>query len=334
MNTRDSLTDKIRRGAPLPLPLDLALRAATPITRIGMWHRGRQPRTRVDARVVSYGNITAGGTGKTPAVIARVLQESTAGKKVAVLTRGYGSAPSKTPLAARGVDAPADMAARFGDEPALIARRAPEAHIVKCSDRVAAAAYAVESLGCDILVLDDGFQYLRLQRDENIVLIDATNPFGGGLLLPRGLLREPLSGLERATEVILTRCDQCSDVTGIVGAIRRWNSDALIRRTWHAPTGLWRVCDGATAPLEVLKGRTIHAASAIGNPQAFRRTLEGAGALVADHYRERDHGHLDFTKLGDQSDAWIVVTEKDAVRMKSPPENVYALSVELQEYPE
>jgi tetraacyldisaccharide 4'-kinase len=299
---------------------------------MGMWRRARQARTRVEARVISYGNITAGGTGKTPAVIARVREELALGHKVAVLTRGYGSPPARTPQVLRGSALPPGAALRFGDEPTLIARKAPEAFVIKCTDRVAAARYAVDVLGCDTLILDDGFQYLRLHRDENIVLIDATNPFGGGHLLPRGLLREPLDGLARATEFVLTRCDQSANLAAIEENLRLWNHAAPMRRTWHAPTGVWRISDGATVPLEELQGRTIHAACAIGNPDAFAQTLQQAGAIIASLRCAPDHVSLDPDALTSTDEQWVVVTEKDAVRMDHPPSQVYALAVELQEY--
>ena len=169
-----------------------------------MWCRLQCPRTRVNARVISFGNITAGGTGKTPAVIERARQEVASGRKVAVLTRGYGSQSKESLIVAN--ESSEDLYLRIGDEPALIARKVPRAIVIKCADRVLAAKTAIDEHGCDTLIMDDGFQHVRLERDENIVLIDAANPFGNGHLLPRGILREPLHALKRATHFILTRC--------------------------------------------------------------------------------------------------------------------------------
>src|SRR5690606_37223327 len=180
----ERLAEDIRTGAPIPAPIALALTAATPLTRLGMALRRASKPVRVDARVISIGNITAGGTGKTPAVIERVKQELAAGQRVAVLTRGCGAAPSDATIALPGAQA-AIQPERVGDEAALIGRHAPEALIVRDADRIR-GAHAALAEGCTTLVLDDGFQYVQLARDEDIVLIDATNPFGNGHLLPRG----------------------------------------------------------------------------------------------------------------------------------------------------
>lgn len=287
---------------------------------------------RVEARVISYGNITAGGVGKTPAVIERAAREMGAKHRVAVLTRGYGSPPAKFPEILRvddrtNADWPA-LAARFGDEPALIARRVQGVTVVKCGDRVAGARAAIEA-GCDTLILDDGYQSVALARDENVLLIDAAAPFGNGRVVPRGLLREPVPNINRATQIILTHCDRAEDMTGLLDTIVRHAPLAFIRRTRHAPSHLWRLSDGERVSLSWLKGREVTAACAIAQPARFFHTLEGLGAQVARRIAARDHAPLDESEL--QGERPIILTEKDAVRTQ-PADNRYALAIDLKDW--
>lgn len=336
MTLVQDLFEKVRNSEPIPAPIAALLTAATPVQRLGMWLRLRGPRERVDARVISFGNITAGGTGKTPAVIERVWQELAAGHKVAVLTRGYGAKKAlRDPLVVAGTDA-ASMWESVGDESALIARKAPGVVIAKSADRVAAAKEAIERFGCDTLILDDGFQYVRLERDENVAVIDATNPFGNGRLVPRGILREPVRALERATHVILTRYDVVDRMDGmdrgLAEALRRCCPEAPVRRTRHAADALWRVCNGEEVALEELRGKTVTAVCAIGNPGGFYRTLEGLGAVVAARRAFRDHAMIPRDAL--VVDGIVVTTEKDAVRMADAPGNVLALGITLRDVSE
>jgi tetraacyldisaccharide 4'-kinase len=327
MSVLHDLGEKIRRGDPIPAPLSALLHAATPVTRWSMQRRLNAPRVRVDAHVVSIGNLTAGGTGKTPAVIERAQQALQDGHKVAVLTRGYRAASSPTPVAYSNVPTDGDAVRTLGDEPLLILRKVPGVVVVKCADRVAGAHVAIDRFGCDTLILDDGFQYVRLERDENVVLIDATNPFGNGYLLPRGVLREPVEALARATEVMLTRCDQVEDPDAIADEVHRVHPTLPIRKTWHAPSELWRVADGSASPLTDLNGKAIHAACAIGNPEAFLKTLESLGAKIVGRQSYPDHAPIPLEDL--PSDGMIAVTEKDAVRMPQARENVWALGIAL-----
>lgn len=328
----DTNLERVRAGAPIPLPLAALLTAATPLVRLGMWRRRRLPRVRVSAQVISFGNITAGGTGKTPAVIEYARRCVDAGRRVAVVTRGYGSRRITEPaLLEPGQPLPC-LARDFGDEAALIAHCVPGIHVVKSADRVAGARFAIERLGCDVIILDDGYQYLPLERDENILLIDATNPFGNGRLVPRGILREPLAAMARATSIVLTRCDQTADPGATVARIRALCPGIPIRLTRHAPARLWRVADGEPQPVEALQGREIEARCAIGNPAAFFQTLEGLGAKTVSRTAHRDHARM--TALPDTEACWVVVTEKDAVRLENPPPNVYALGVDLADFTE
>lgn len=325
------LTNRIRNGNSVPFPLSTLLWLASFVQRFGMWLRLRKTPTRVAAHVVSFGNITAGGVGKTPAVIERANRELAAGKKVAVLTRGYGAAPVREPILLAPGKKDADAVKRFGDEAVLIAKRTPGVWIVRAADRIAGADAAIEK-GCDVLLMDDGFQAVALARDENILLIDTANPFGNGHVIPRGILREPLPAINRATEIILTRCDQSPDnLSAIEQTIRQYAPGVPITRTRHKPTGLWRVCDGSEAPLSLLQSMSIRVVCGIGNPDAFCQTLRELGANITETHPLPDHGEIPDTLL--KASIPIVMTEKDAMRVNNvtSPE-VYALAIALKTY--
>jgi len=328
MNVLEGLTERIRRGERIPWPVSLALSAVTPVVRAGMIARLHLPRTRVDARVISFGNLTAGGTGKTPAVIERARKEIAGGGKVAILTRGYGSKEGSAQVWNPGklVDVPF-LCRTLGDEPALIALKVPEAVIVKNGDRVAGAQMAVEQYGCDTLIMDDGFQYVCLERDENILLIDALNPFGNGHLIPRGLLREPLPAMARATAILLTHCDQAGDLSPVLSRVGALAPHAPIRRTRHAPVGFFRFLGGARPadlrgkpplPCTAVAGKQVRVVCGIGHPESMFNTLEDLGAVLIERITVPDHGEIAIEALDtSQSHVDIIVTtEKDAVRMQ------------------
>lgn len=329
MSRTARLAERIRLGEPIAPPLAMLLSAATLVQRVGMGLRARQRPVRTPARVISIGNLTAGGTGKTPAVIECARRELAQGRRVAVVSRGYGSARTPEPLVLEGSPFAPGLARRFGDEPVLIARAVSGVRVVKAADRVRGAHCAISELGCDTLILDDGFQYLRLARDENVLLIDATNPFGNGRLMPRGILREPIRAAARASAIILTRCDQTEDLDALAERLRALNPGAPIRFTRHAPARLWRVADGREEPLEALRDRPVIAVCAIAAPERFFATLESLGARVEDRHAHPDHARFDFAHLPE--DRWVLTTEKDAVRMDQPPESVYALGIELED---
>ncbi len=329
MKRLHALAERIRRGEPVPRPLAALLTVLTPITRLGMARRMKQPVRTVNARVISFGNLTVGGTGKTPAVIERAAAELAAGRRVAVLTRGYGGR-NRDPLFMADATMPTATAAwLLGDEPALILKRVPGVILVKAGDRVAGAQAVIARFGCDTLILDDGFQYLRLGRDENVVVIDATNPFGNERLIPRGILREDVGALTRATRILLTHCDKV-DTGPLEARLASLAPTAPVRRTRHAPTHLWRVVDGARVSLDAIKGQSIAAACAIGNPDAFFSTLESLGARVEARHAFRDHATFNPARLTLRNQP-LVVTEKDAVRMTNPPPEVLALAIALED---
>ena len=328
MSCQPTLAETIRRGDPVPFPLAPVLSAASVFVRFGMALRLRRPVQEVDARVISFGNITAGGTGKTPAVIERARQEREQGKKVGILTRGYGSASGSNITVWTQPPSP-EQRPLLGDEPTLILAKAPGVIVFKGRNRVDAAHKAVNEHACDILLLDDGFQHTMLARDENILLIDASNPFGNGHILPRGTLREPLPAMNRATEIILTRCDQADDLEGLLTTINRHAPDIPMRKTVHRAVGLRRLCDNSILPIEELQDMEITAACAIGNPEAFFTTLENLGARITRRSAHRDHAQIPpETFAGTRP---VVITEKDAMRIDEPKENTFALEIELRD---
>jgi tetraacyldisaccharide 4'-kinase len=328
----DDIAHRVRRGEPLSAHWDALLRCATPFTRLGMALRHCREPALVNAKVISFGNLTAGGTGKTPAVIACVQAQLAAGKSVAVVTRGYGSARVREPFVVGTRMSRAEIVRCVGDEPALIRHHAPECRLIKAARRSDGARMAVEIFQCEVVVLDDAYQHVQLARDENICLIDATNPFGNGHLVPRGILREPLSALKRATRIEITRCDQARDLPGLVAQLRTLAPGTPLRFTIHAPDGFWHVSDGAPLSLDALRAAPVTAISAIGNPEAFHRTLEGLGLVLRETRTFRDHAAIPQEAL--KAEGFVVTTEKDAMRMNGAPDNVVALKITLRDYPD
>ncbi|MFZ4081130.1 MAG: tetraacyldisaccharide 4'-kinase [Pirellula sp.] len=233
------------------------------------WIRSHRP----GVPVISVGNLTAGGTGKTPACvwIAKWLRERD--HRVAILSRGYGA-----------------LADGLNDEAREIETLLPDVPHLQASNRIETSGVAVEELQMQILVLDDGFQHRRLARDLDIVLLDATNPFGWGYLLPRGLLREPLKGLRRADLVIVTRSDQVStqELASLRTKVQRANPKAGWVESIHSPVR-WRNASGESLPLESLSGKPAMAVSGIGNPNAFLKTLKDLSIPVIEQVLFPDH---------------------------------------------
>jgi len=309
--------------------------------------------------VVVVGNLTVGGTGKTPVVekFARALRDR--GRKVAILSRGYKSKappfwkkwwywlshteepPPRIVSDGQSVLLDSEQA---GDEPYMLARNLPGVVVLVDKNRVKAGAYAIKRFGCDTLILDDGFQYLPLKGRLNLLLVDKTNPFGNGHLLPRGILREPVKHLRRANYVFLTKSNGRRDPE-VEAQIARHNPGADIIECAHRPKYLQR-CGGAPntagerVPLEWLKGRRIVAFSGIATPESFEKFLRDLGALVMarerflDHYRyaPEDLAALFALALREGAEC-LVTTEKDAVRVPSPetgPVPIYYLRLEIE----
>jgi tetraacyldisaccharide 4'-kinase len=256
--------------------------------------------------VVSLGNLTTGGTGKTPfaAFVARWFRQH--GIRVCFVSRGYGAGDSGC-----------------NDEALVLDQLCPDVPHLQNAERIAAARVAVEELDSQLLILDDGFQHRRIARDLDIVLIDATNPWGFGHLLPRGLLREPVASLHRAGLAVITRVDQVArdPVDEIYRAIESANPRCPIVEVIFPPVRLIN-SSGAASELESLHGREIAAFCGIGNPQAFHAGLEGLGLNVnafrtfPDHHRYSRCDIDDLARWGESTDvSAIVTTQKDLVKI-------------------
>lgn len=295
----------------LILPPLSVLYGAVTRTRLSLYRRGTFHSTKIARPVISVGNITTGGTGKTPLVewVARTVAAE--GKSVCILTRGYGrDNPDRQVVVSDGTNvmaSPSDA----GDEPFLLATNLlGVAAVISNADRIAAANGAIKHLGIDCFVLDDGFQHLRLERDLNIVTIDATNPWGGGHLLPYGHLREPLSGLSRADCVVITRTDQSNNVAALRDEILRHAGDVLIFQSQ-----MRMKTDAETIPSPVA------AFCGVGNPRSFFRQIPYEVVLektFPDHHRysqaEVDSLIDAARRAGAKS---LITTAKDAVKLKS-----------------
>jgi tetraacyldisaccharide 4'-kinase len=268
--------------------------------------------------VISVGNLTVGGTGKTPLtawIAGRLLEE---GRRPAVVSRGYGGSSGRGPcIVSRGAG-PLLPAAVAGDEPVLLARLLPGVRVVVGSDRVAGARAAREA-GADVLVLDDGFQHRRLARDLDLVLLDSHDPFGAYRLLPSGPLREPVASLKRAHAVILTRSRPGEPFPFLERVIRRHAGQVPVLRAGHRPTGFVDAAGSVRPP----PARAV-AFCGIGSPDAFLVDLVREGVEVLeerrfpDHHRFRAAELTEITALAQRHGAVPVTTEKDLVRLPAP----------------
>ena len=260
--------------------------------------------------VVSVGNLTTGGTGKTPfaAFLARWFREHDL--RVAFVSRGYRSQPGQV-----------------NDEALVLDQLCPDVPLLQNPDRLAGALIAREELESQLVILDDAFQHRRLVRDLDIVLIDALNPWGYGHLLPRGLLREPRSALRRADVVVLTRVDLCpaESLARLRREVARWHQPACVEARF-VPQRLIGG-DGRSAPLTDLAGRRVAAFCGIGNPSAFRQLLAGLGHPVPDDRFREFRDHHAYTRDDVESlQRWaretgveaVLTTQKDLVKLLIP----------------
>lgn len=289
--------------------------------------------------VVSIGNLTCGGTGKTPVVEIFAKTLSKAGRRVAVLSRGYRSRDRsfldklKRKFSSRKKEVPPRVVSdgknlllssvTAGDEPYMLASNLKNVVVLVDKDRVKSGLYSIEEFHTDTLILDDGFQYLNLRPHINILLVDSTSPFDNHHVLPRGLLREPIENVRRADYIFLTKSDGSPALRHLKAFLRRHNRRAEIIECCHKPQYLEDVFKrGQRFALEQLKGKKIASLSAIANPASFNAFLIQQGADIvaerhyADHHRYRQQEMIDFVNLAKKNNAeYILTTEKDAVRM-------------------
>jgi tetraacyldisaccharide 4'-kinase len=282
-------------------------------------------------QIISVGNVTVGGTGKTPIVetFARSLQQM--GRKVAILSRGYKS--RKTPLWEKILKKEerlprvvsdgqrlllnSDLA---GDEPYMLASNLPEVVVLVDKDRVKAGKYAIKKFGCDTLILDDGFQYLSLQHRLDIVLVDYTNPFGYNRVLPRGLLREPRRNIKRAGFIFITKCPP-EGAPELKAQLRELNPHAEISECRHSTKYVQNLYTKERDELSFLNGKKVAAVSGIAVPESFESALMNLGAEIvhsaryADHHRYTQQEIIETINRSVEAGAEVIMTtEKDAVR--------------------
>lgn len=301
-----------------------------------MYRRGTFQTTKLERPVISVGNITTGGTGKTPLVewVARTLASK--GKKVCILTRGYGRKdPHLQVIVSDGYGVLASPS-EAGDEPYLLATHLKGiAAVISSADRIAAGQEAIKDFGTDCFVLDDGFQHLRLARDLNIVTIDATNPWGGGSLLPYGRLREAAEGLSRADCIVLTRCDQATKLESLRAEISRLTGN---RPIFDSEMQTSRVSPLKNGSEPLTPPARLAAFCAVGNPKSFFEHLRRAGYELVleksfpDHHVYSQEEIDEIVRAAKASRATsLVTTLKDAVKLRALSFSMpcYVLEIEM-----
>lgn len=287
-------------------------------TRIFFYRKGILKCVRLPVPVISIGNITVGGTGKTPAVeyIARYLQAK--GKRVAILSRGYAAV-------IRQEDRFSDKSV-CNDEYLLFKENIPDIPNILNKDRMKGGLEAINRFQAECLLLDDGFQHIRLARDLNIMIVDALEPFGHEQVIPRGLLREPLEGIKRADMIMLSHADQCGHgkITDIKNRLREIASGIPVTETIHKPVCLESVMGSEKLDIDCLRGKRVFAFCGVGNPASFRKSLENLGAELAGFRIFPDHHVYTLSELQElnasaksiKPDA-IVITQKDRVKIRN-----------------
>jgi len=313
-----------------------------------------RPRT-LGCLVISVGNLTVGGTGKTPVVemLARALHQG--GRKVAILSRGYKSVPR--PFLLRLWDKIFKKTAVFvprvvsdgqsllldsrtaGDEPFMLANNLRGVVVLVDRDRVKSGQYAIEHFGADTLLLDDGFQYIRMKHGIEVTLIDRQAPFGNEYLLPRGTLREPPGNLYRATHIFITKCTG-ADNSELIARIRKYNRTADIVECSHRPRHLRNFVTGEIKPLEFLRDLEVGSICGIAMPESFEHALADLGARIevsktyTDHHRYTAREIENFIRRCERKGlSAIITTEKDAVRIPrilEPEVPIFYLRVEIE----
>ena len=280
----------------------------------------------LDCRVISVGNITAGGTGKTPLVEKLARDIKAKGKRIVVISRGYRSEGDGPVVVSDGNEILTDVQTA-GDEVYMLAHHLDGIPIVRGESRLEAGELAIEKFSPDIILLDDSFQHWQLERDLDIVIIDAMQPFGYNHLIPRGLLREPLSSLKRADLIIMTRTHHVSreKLSEITNTIKNYNNRARIIKSTYKPLNLEPLVacteeEKISCP-EQLENKRVLAMSGIGNPASFSRSLKRLNADIVDTLNYPDHHNycqddvMDIAVKAQLNEVDLVVTtDKDAVK--------------------
>ncbi|VBB09275.1 tetraacyldisaccharide 4'-kinase [Lucifera butyrica] len=300
------------------------------LVKLSLYRWGLLRQRKLPCRVISLGNITVGGTGKTPTAERLALAIRDMGYRVVILNRGYRAGwQEDVGLVSDGRRIYMSVA-EAGDEAYLLAKNLPGVAVVIGKNRSVSGDYAVKQLKADVIIMDDGYQHWQLARDFDIVLIDSINRFGNGYLLPRGTLREPLRNLNRADAFILTKVNQSTNGNRemIRQTLERYNPSALVAESTHSPQcfiEIERWYKGVRPDqiaLDDIKGKKVMAFSAIGNPASFEQTIAELKAELADTVRFPDHHDYTMAEMQfimqravDNGLCALVTTEKDAVKI-------------------
>lgn len=306
-------------------------------------------REKLPYRVISIGNITVGGTGKTPATIAIAQEAKERGYGPVILTRGYKGSVKGPCFVSKGEGTLLSVR-EAGDEPVLMSEKLPGVPVVKGGNRYESGMFALQNMDSrlsgtgsqPLFILDDGFQHWKLCRDKDVLLIDSGDPFGNRSLLPIGKLREPLEAIGRADIVVLTKCKgpdgfQGSNIEGIVSEIKTYNANAPVFLSGHTIIAL-SLKSGEKIPPGRLKNRKVFCFCALGNPGSFRNTVAETGALITGFTTFRDHYSFagkDIVKIKEEAlksgAEWIVTTEKDMIKIRDLdlPGNIIIIGIEF-----
>jgi len=319
--------------------------------KLGLYRAGLLKRHKLPCKVISLGNVTVGGTGKTPTAqrLAAIIRDM--GYKVVILNRGYRAAWKGDVGVVSDGKKTYMTVAEAGDEAYLLAKNLPGIPVIIGKDRAITGDYAVKRFGAEVIILDDGYQHWQLERDIDIVLIDTLNVFGNNFLLPRGTLREPLTNLSRAHAFLLTKVDQSTDNAreNLKDTLARFNQAAIVVESIHNPRCFieieewYKGSNYKGVELETMRQRSVVAFSAIGNPSSFEQTISDLGAKVIDAVRFTDHHNYTMAEMQcvmqkavDKGACALITTEKDAVKIPSEFIHsdrtlpVYVLGIELQ----
>lgn len=305
-------------------------------TNLWLYEVGILKTCKLDCCVISIGNITVGGTGKTPTAQRVAMMVKDMGCRVVILNRGYRSHWDKELGVVSDGKKIYMTSYEAGDEAYLMAKMMPGIPVVIGKNRDITGKYAVEKLQAEVIIMDDGYQHWQVERDLDLVLVDTLNLFGNGCLLPRGILREPLSHLNRADMFLFTKSDQSSELTrsALAENIRQYNAQAPIVESIHHAMNFVEIADWYKGiqqnpiGLEELRGKKVMIFSAIGNPSSFEQNVSGCGLEILEAIRYPDHhdyGMLEMQYIGERASeleaAALITTGKDAVKI--PTEFIY-----------
>ncbi|MFQ5882154.1 MAG: tetraacyldisaccharide 4'-kinase [Candidatus Methylomirabilales bacterium] len=307
------------------------------VGRFSLYRIGVLRQHRLSTQVISVGNLTAGGTGKTPFVILLVQEVKQRGLQTAVVVRGYGGRREGRTVVVSDGETIRMGYPEVGDEALLLARKLPGVPVLMAADRVRGCEVAVREFGAEVVLLDDGFQHLRVERNLDILLLEQENPFGYGYLLPRGLLREPVGGLRRADLFVITRAGSSGESVDSLGPLRQARPVPILEAV-YTPTGFTNLTTGEAVTADLLRDQKLIAFCGIANPPGFERTLGSLGVFPKRYLIFADHHPYEVSDLreiaqsmGEAGATVSLTTEKDAIRLERllPPFPVVMLRVKL-----